>query len=254
MHGLLSKLRGFAQRYASRKTVLGRDAELPQDFDSAAIGIIRRVQPYTMTSPERLFALIQAVRYVSKAGVPGDIVECGVWKGGSMMAAALTLLECHDRSRNLYLFDTFDGMTSPTDRDASIDGIAAQALLQSSSKSDPASVWCCAALEDVTSAMRGTGYDMERLHFVKGPVEETVPDHSPAHIAILRLDTDWYESTMHELKHLFPRLSQGGVLLIDDYGHWQGCRAAVDEYFADNKMSILLNRVDYTGRLVVKMQ
>ncbi len=253
MNGFIRTIRGLAKKCVLGRMRSGADETLPQDFDASAIATIRRVQPYTMTSPERLFALIQAVRYVSKAGVPGDIVECGVWKGGSMMAAALTLLECHDRSRNLYLFDTFDGMTRPTDRDASIDGITAQALLQSSSKSDPASVWCCAALEEVTSAMRGTGYEVERLHFVKGPVEETVPDRSPAHIAILRLDTDWYESTMHELKHLFPRLSQGGVLLIDDYGHWQGCRAAVDEYFADNKMSILLNRVDYTGRLAVKM-
>ncbi len=253
MNRLMRAIRGVAQKCGLGRILSDRDETLPQDVDAAALAIIRRVQPYTMTSPERLFALIQAVRYVSKAGIAGDIVECGVWKGGSMMAAALTLLECHDQSRNLYLFDTFDGMTGPTDRDTSIDGVTAQVLLQSSSKSDPASVWCCAALDGVMSAMRGTGYNTERLHFVKGPVEETVPERSPAHIAILRLDTDWYESTMHELKHLFPRLSQGGVLLIDDYGHWKGCRAAVDEYFAGNNIPILLNRIDYTGRLALKM-
>ncbi|MBS0171440.1 MAG: class I SAM-dependent methyltransferase [Nitrospira sp.] len=254
MNGLISTLRRLAKKCGLGTIVSDGSEALPQDFDPAAMATIRRVQPYTMTSPERLFALIQAVRYVSNAGIPGDIVECGVWKGGSMMAAALTLLECQDRSRDVHLFDTFEGMTGPTDRDTSIDGVTAQVLLQSSSKSDPASVWCCAALEDVIAAMRGTGYDTERVHFVKGPVEETIPGHSPARIAILRLDTDWYESTMHELTHLFPRLSQGGVLLIDDYGHWKGCRAAVDEYFADNNIPILLNRIDYTGRLAVKMQ
>jgi hypothetical protein len=97
-----------------------------------------------------------------------------------------------------------------------------------------------------------SGYDAARLRFVKGKVEDTVPAQAPARIAILRLDTDWYESTRHELEHLDPRLSPGGVLIIDDYGHWAGCRQAVDEYFASRKLHALLNRVDYTGRIAVK--
>lgn len=253
MHEILGRIRRFAKKCGLRRILPSKKEVLPPDFDQAAAAIIRRVQPYTMTSPERLFALIQAVRYVSKAEVPGDIVECGVWRGGSMMAAALTLLECKDRSRRLHLFDTFEGMTKPTDRDLSIDGGTASDLLQSSRRSDPTSVWCCAGLDDVASAMGETGYATEQLHFVKGAVEQTLPNHSPSHISILRLDTDWYESTMHELKHLFPKLSKGGVLLIDDYGHWEGCRAAVDEYFADNKVPILLTRIDYTGRMAVKL-
>jgi hypothetical protein len=100
--------------------------------------------------------------------------------------------------------------------------------------------------------LAGTGYDLASVKFIKGKVEETIPAHAPARIALLRLDTDWYESTRHELAHLFPRLVPGGVLILDDYGHWQGSRRAVDEYMAEHGIPILLNRVDYTARIAVK--
>ena len=93
---------------------------------------------------------------------------------------------------------------------------------------------------------------MDHVHFVPGPVEQTLPDHAPDPIAILRLDTDWYASTRHELEHLFPRVAPGGVLIVDDYGHWEGARRAVDEYFARSDDRILLQRIDYTGRIGVK--
>lgn len=225
---------------------------LPADIDGAAAATIRRARPYTMTSPERLYALIQAVRYVSSARIPGDIVECGVWRGGSMMAAACTLIECGDATRELHLFDTFEGMSPPGARDVDIDGQPASALLRGQDKNDPDSAWCLATLPDVRSALSGTGYEMARMHFVQGKVEDTIPGHTPERIALLRLDTDWYESTRHELEHLYPRLSPGGVLIIDDYGHWAGCRQAVDEYFAARKLHVLLTRVDYSGRIAVK--
>lgn len=228
-------------------------ASLPPDLDPRAAAIIKAVRAYTMTSPERLFALVQAVRYVSAAGIPGDIVECGVWRGGSMMAAARALLECRDSVRHLHLFDTYEGMTAPSAKDVDIGGQRADALLTVQDKADPKSIWCYATLEDVQASMATTGYDMSRIHFVKGKVEETVPMDAPESIAILRLDTDWYESTRHELEHLYPRLRPGGVLIIDDYGHWAGCRQAVDEYFSMRKLPLLLNRVDYSGRIAVKL-
>ena len=229
-----------------------REPALPVDFDAGAADTIRAVRAHTMTSPERLYALIQAVRYVAHAAIPGDIVECGVWRGGSMMAAARTLLECGDTSRELYLFDTFEGMSPPGAKDVGVDGQPASELLRAADRNDPASAWCYASLQDVQSAMAGTGYDATRVHFVKGKVEDTIPAGAPARIAVLRLDTDWYDSTRHELEHLYPRLSPGGVLIIDDYGHWAGCRQAVDEYFASRKLHALLHRVDYTGRIAVK--
>ncbi|HWA38222.1 MAG TPA: TylF/MycF/NovP-related O-methyltransferase [Burkholderiales bacterium] len=214
--------------------------------------VIERVRPYTMTSPERIHALVKATRHVAAAQIPGAIVECGVWRGGSMMATALTLIAAGDTARELYLFDTFEGMTAPTAQDVDLEGTAASALLQAQSKSDPQSVWCYATEEDVGGVMAATGYPRERIHLVKGKVEETLPGEAPAQIALLRLDTDWYESTRHELEHLFPRLSPGGVLIIDDYGHWAGCRRAVDEYLATHRINLLLNRVDYSGRIAIK--
>jgi O-methyltransferase len=112
--------------------------------------------------------------------------------------------------------------------------------------------WCVAGLEDVKRNLYSTGYPKEKLHFIKGKVEDTVPGQAPENIAMLRLDTDWYESTAHELQHLYPRLAKNGVLIIDDYGHWLGSRKAVDEYFAKQSFCPLFNRMDYTGRLAVK--
>jgi O-methyltransferase len=229
-----------------------QEMPLPPDFDAEYAATISRVRAFTMTSPERLFALCQAVRYVVDNKIPGDIVECGVWKGGSMMAVAKTLKSLNEDSRHLYLFDTFEGMTAPSEHDVDFMGVDASKQLVSSTKQEMAakdSIWCYAPLEEVKSAVYSVGYDLNKIHFIKGKVEDTIPNESPATIALLRLDTDWYESTHHELINLFPRISSGGVIIIDDYGHWQGARKAVDEYIKDNKIQILLNRIDSTGRI-----
>jgi hypothetical protein len=221
---------------------------LPEDAET-----IRAVAEYTMTSAKRIQVLCEASRYVSRARIPGGVVECGVWRGGSMMAVARTLLREGDTGRDLYLFDTFEGMTEPTEHDVSIDGKRASELLRGAPRSgDRGSVWCVASAADVRSAMRGTGYPGERIHLVEGRVEDTVPGGAPERIALLRLDTDWYESTRHELEHLFPRLERGGVLILDDYGHWKGARKAVDEYLARPGNAMALHRIDYTGRIGVR--
>jgi O-methyltransferase len=215
--------------------------------DAADAEIVAKVKDFSMTSQARLLALIDAVRYISKNRIPGAIVECGVWRGGSSMAAALTLLQEKDTGRDLFLFDTYTGMTAPTAEDVSRDGRRAKDLMTH------ADVLCAAGLEDVKTNMRSTGYPEAQMQFVVGPVEQTISATSaPRDIALLRLDTDWYASTHHELIHLFPRLARGGVLIIDDYGHWQGTRKAVDEYFASQNLTYLLHRIDYTGRMLVK--
>lgn len=216
--------------------------------------IIEEVRPYTMTSPERIYGLINAIRYVTANRLSGDIVECGVWRGGSMMAAAKTLLSLNSTERHLHLFDTFAGMTPPTDKDGSRfaqkDPSETFAEMQNP---DGTNQWCYASLEEVQSNLLSTGYPKERLHFIKGPVEKTIPGHAPGQISLLRLDTDFYDSSKHEMVHLFPRLVSGGVLLLDDYGHWEGQRQAVDEYLAQQGVRLLLNRLDYTGRVGVKL-
>jgi O-methyltransferase len=213
--------------------------------------VIRAVERFTMTSPERIAAVCQATNYVVSNEIPGAIVECGVWRGGSTMAAAYTLLAGGDRDRDLYLYDTYAGMTEPTEADRDLGGRSASEIMSRLGGDGQGSAWCYASLEDVTANLTSTGYPRERMHFVVGPVETTIPDTVPDRIALLRLDTDWYESTRHELEHLAPRLSAGGVLILDDYGHWQGARRAVDEYLEATGLPILLNRIDYTGRIGV---
>jgi O-methyltransferase len=221
------------------------------DVEPWVARIIEKAAPFTMTSDERISALCHAVRYVTKHNIPGDIVECGVWRGGSMMAAALTLLGEHDLTRTLYLFDTFEGMPPPADIDrAAGSGRSASLLLEEADESSL--IWAHALLEDVCANLASTNYPADRIRFIRGRVEDTIPTEAPEKIAVLRLDTDWYASTRHELIHLYPRLSVGGVLVIDDYGHWEGARKAVDEYINDNRLLILLQRIDYTGRIAVK--
>jgi len=225
------------------------DPRFPKDFDRNTIETILKVSSYTLTTKERLFALCEAVRYLHKNNILGDIVECGVWRGGSMMAVAHTLLSLEDTSRTLYLFDTFDGMSEPSEKDVSIDGVAASDLLRQNTKDEADQIWCYAPVEQVKQTIASTQYPLDRVEFVKGKVEDTIPSSAPTTISLLRLDTDWYESTKHELVHLFPRISSGGVIIIDDYGWWQGARQAVDEYIAENNIKILLNRIDVTGRI-----
>ena len=205
-----------------------------------------RVAPFSMTTPERLFAVHEAVRYLDAAGIEGDFVECGVWRGGSTMMAALTTLEQGPAARHLWLYDTFEGMTEPRDVDVAFDGTSASDEYVARTPEG----WCDASVDDVSANMRSTGYPAELVHLVEGKVEQTIPASAPDRIALLRLDTDWYDSTRHELEHLWPRLVPGGVLIVDDYGHWAGARKAVDEFFAD--APILLSRIDYTGRMAVK--
>jgi hypothetical protein len=230
-----------------------RYRELPHDLDPEIARTVEAVRPYTMTSALRIAALCESVRHVVEAGISGDIVECGVWRGGSMMAVAQTLLRLGDRDRQLYLFDTFEGMTAPGAEDVSLTGERATDLMASErDRTSPDSVWCEAPLATVRSALVRTGYPDANVHFVQGRVEDTLPTQAPKRIALLRLDTDWYESTRHELEHLYPRLVAGGVLIIDDYGHWQGARKAVDEYIARHRLPLMLHRIDYSGRCAIK--
>lgn len=214
------------------------ESDMPQEFWD----LHRRCHEQSMTGPVRLYALHQAVEYIHRRAIPGAIVECGVWRGGSAMMAALTLTQLDAADRSIYLYDTFEGMPEPTDSDVDINGATAASRW--------ADGWCAAPMEVVRANMDSTCYPSYQVTYVDGKVEDTIPDIAPDAIALLRLDTDFYESTLHELEHLYPRLSPGGVLILDDYGNWQGARRAIDEYFADEPL--LLNRIDYSGRIAVK--
>lgn len=211
--------------------------------------VLRAAAPFTMTRVEKRYALYLATRYVTEHAVPGAVVECGVWRGGSMHVVARTLLALGNTSRDLYLFDTFKGMTPPTDRDVTFGGTPVVELLES--RPQTAHIWAVASLEDVRAGFATIPYPADRIHYVKGPVESTLPAQAPDRIAILRLDTDWYESTRHELLSLYDRLVSGGVLIIDDYGSYQGAKEAVDEFLAETGARLLLVPVG-PGRIAVK--
>jgi hypothetical protein len=246
-----SRLRGAVRSLTGRPAeapapAAARADDLPADF----LRLYERAEQFTMTSIERMYALYEACRYIGRAGLEGDVVECGVWRGGSSMMAALTLSDAGDE-RRLWLYDTFEGMPPPSERDVDHTGASAASTLEQDERVAGASnTWAWATIDDVQANMAATGYAPERLTYVQGKVEDTIPGKVPERIALLRLDTDWYDSTRHELEHLYPRLVPGGVLIIDDYGHWEGARGAVDEYFAERP--VFLGRIDYTGRVLVK--
>jgi O-methyltransferase len=223
-----------------------------KSYDQDSLQIYDSVKNYTMTGLERINAVVSAVKYIEANKIEGALVECGVWKGGSTMAMALALKGLGSESRDIYLYDTFSGMNAPTDDDVMYNGTSAHKKFSETSISDEASTWCAIPLETVKDNVFSTGYPRDKFHFIKGVVEKTIPGTLPGKIAILRLDTDWYESTRHELIHLFPLLASNGVLIVDDYGHWQGAKKAVDEYIKEHNLCILLNRIDYTGVIGVK--
>ncbi|MBA2327923.1 MAG: class I SAM-dependent methyltransferase [Actinobacteria bacterium] len=218
----------------------------PPDLSHELLDVARLVRPYTMTSIERINALYEATRYVVRNRVAGAIVECGVWRGGGMMVVARALLDAGEPDRELFLFDTFAGMVEPGPLDRRTDDTPAGEVLDSDQE-----YWCVSTIDEVRQALSKVAYPPDRIELVAGKVEETVPARAPERIALLRLDTDWYESTRHELVHLFPRISPGGVLIVDDYGYWKGARQAVDEYVRENDLPLLLHRIDDCARVAV---
>jgi hypothetical protein len=234
--------------------LLNIGSESAAEVEPEFLDIYRQCQDYTLTSFKTMYALYQAVCYVAQVGIEGDFVECGVWKGGSSMIAALTFLRLNDANRKLYLYDTFEGMPATGGNDDN-DGdhpfkfamnIAAQL------RGSHAGIFYV-PVEDVRRNIRSTGYPDNLIELVKGMVESTIPRRAPEQIALLHLDSDLYDSTYHELTHLYPRLAKGGVLMIDDYGSWKGSRKATDQYFAENGISMLLTPAgDEGARLGIK--
>lgn len=223
------------------------------DFDRDFWPLHDRCGAYSLNSPERMYGTWQAVRHIARRGIVGDVVECGVWRGGSAMLAAATLAAEGVRDRGVWLFDTYDGMSEPSEFDIDrTTGLRVADHWDQIKAMRGSAIVADASLDEVRANMASIDYPAAHVHFVKGLVEETLPDAGPQQVALLRLDTDWYRSTRHGLEHLWPRLSPGGVLIIGDYGRWAGARKAVDEYFADRDDAPLLSRLDVTARVGVK--
>ena len=227
-------------------------SKYPEDISKENIRIYELVENFTMTDINRINALIDATKYIINNNISGSIVECGVWRGGSMMAVAHTLKDM-GIERELYLYDTYAGMNEPTKEDLNVKGKEASNIFESKKISESSSDWCYCSLEEVKNNLYSTGYNKNKIQFIEGKVEDTIPKKIPDKIALLRLDTDWYKSTKHEMIHLFPLLEENGILILDDYGYWEGAKQAVDEYIKEKNIKIFLNRIGYSsGRLGVK--
>jgi O-methyltransferase len=228
---------------------------IPNDIlnDKEFILLYEKCKDYTMTSIERMYSLYQSINYIFRNNIEGDFVECGVWKGGSSMLMALMLKHHGKTNRKLYLYDTFEGMSEPTKFDKTFSGQSATELLKKEKKEIASSLWCYSSLDEVKNNLFLTGFPPENIIFIKGKVENTLKENLPGSTSLLRLDTDWYESTKIELELLFPLLKEKGILIIDDFGHWDGAKKAVTEYFKKNEIEPFLFRIDFTGRLIIKL-
>ena len=220
----------------------------PQDpRDSLSKGAL------SMVNVDRLWAVIQATKYIVKNGIEGDFVECGVWRGGCSLAIAMVLNDLK-ADRKIYLFDTFAGMTEPNKYDFDYSNSSAKDEFNKS-KRDDHNEWCYASIEYVKTQFKKLDLE-KKATFIKGDVLKTLNEETnlPDQIALLRLDTDWYESTKHEMNILYPRIQKDGILLIDDYGYWQGSRKAIDEYLSEHDLTnrCLMWKTDYSGRGLIK--
>lgn len=202
--------------------------------------LIRVCSQFSMISQARFRANIQCVETVLKEDVPGDIVEIGVWKGGSVMSM-MFVCDYYKQYRTIHLFDTFSGMTPASDIDTRVsDNIHFNRFIPTAD----AYFHCKASIEEVKENLNRIKYPCEKINFHVGDICKNtfIPDS----IAVLRLDTDFYESTRHELEQFYDVVSPGGFVIIDDYGYWNGARKAVDEWLQHHP-EVTLTPIDDTG-------
>jgi hypothetical protein len=243
--------------YSIQRAPGGRRGNIAVELDDNDVDLIKYVfdSGYTMTSVPRLVNTLKSCRYVVENNIPGDFVECGVFRGGNCILAK-RLFEQLDANRSIWMYDTFAGMTAPNEHDVTIKNKIHAGKQFEKNQKDQHNDWCYASLEDVKKNFLKSNLKLDGINFIKGDVSKTltIKENIPSKIAILRLDTDWYESTKSELEILYPILSVGGVLIIDDYGFWEGSRKAIDEYFSVCDYKPLFNVIDHSCRSAIKLK
>jgi len=224
---------------------------LPVETEKKIIKFINISNQFSMTGHQRMYLLSQAVLNAKNKRLEGDFVECGIWKGGNILLYKL-LNDFYDLKKTIFAYDTFDGMTTPDKNDIDFQGnLAYNEIIANKKINDKNNIHCFSSISSVQKNILKYS-NLKNIKFIIGPVEKTLlsKENLPKKISILRLDTDWYASTKIELEILYPKLVNGGVLIIDDYGHWQGCRKATDEFFFNKKK--WLHVVDKTCRYLIK--
>ena len=215
--------------------------------------LISVVSKYSMTPKIRIYNLLQALRHIKQKNIDGDFVECGVWKGGNIILFKKFLEnELKNSNKKIFAYDTYEGMNQPSEEDYNLTSKVSAKILLKKEKNKDSNIWGISKIEDVKKNISENVKNLDNINFIKGEVEQTLNSEKnlPLKISILRLDTDWYLSTKKELEVLYDRVSSGGIIIIDDYGHWNGSKKAVDEFFS-NKY-VWMHYVDYACRLIIK--
>ena len=221
-----------------------RIAEISND----ELKILKEITNFSMSTPANHWAIIQSLKHIKENDIKGDIVECGVWRGGNLILFK-KIIDKLNLEKKIFAFDTFEGMPEPGKEDFDLKNINAEKIYKNYKKKDLK--WCFSNIDEVKSNVsKFFKNDYKNFNFIEGKVEETLmyEENLPQSISLLRLDTDFYDSIKKSLEVLYPRLVKGGVLIIDDYGQWKGARKAVDEYF---KTKPFLFYVDHTCRLFI---
>jgi len=246
---LKRKIHYLLLNHGIKITRVGRRGEevFPEYIDPFFVQIYKKNVSKTMAPWQGLYSAYQAAKYISLNRLAGDVVECGVWKGGCAIIMAETLQQFGDTSRNIYLYDTFTGMSEPTEVDTKGGGIISAVEKFKQLRKDEYVDWCYSPYEEVQKNVELCPYPSNKFVLVQGKIEDTIPNTMPEKIALLRLDTDWYESTKHGLEYLYPLIVRNGVFIADDFGAWAGARKAIQEYFDDKPQKILLHLDYYYG-------
>jgi O-methyltransferase len=226
---------------------------IPVEINNTEIKIINHCKKYSMTGELRMSVLINLVKLINKKKIKGDFVECGVWRGGNIILFEKLIEYLSIKDKMIYGYDTFEGMTTPSKFDIYQNNKSAKFLMSKEKKIHNLehTIHAICSLDQVKKNIKESA-KINNIKLIKGDVAKTLKNNKnvPKKISILRLDTDFYESTKIELEILYPRIQNGGVLIIDDYGEWKGSKKAVDEYFK-NKMPFF-HIVDQSCRYLIK--
>ena len=234
MSKLIKKIKFFAELFL-------RDA-----FNLEKVNLFIKAFPYTMVGYKRLSNVYELSKKVVKSNLQGDFVECGVWKGGCSAVMGF-VAQKEGRGRKTWLFDSFEGLPEPGKEDGDLAKTYSENKMQGQMKTINK---CVGPMEDVKKIIFDIlKLNKENIKLKKGWFQDTLPlaKEKIEKISILRLDGDWYESTKVCLDNLYDNVSAGGYVVIDDYGHWEGAKKALNEFFEQRNINPKLVKIDYTG-------
>lgn len=232
-----------------------KEIKFPPELSVEEIDAIRDIKKnnLTMGSIEKLIDTALACKYILNKNIDGDFVECGVWRGGHSILAK-KILELNNSNKKVWMFDTFSGMTEPTEVDKKFSSKDKAIKKYTETLNNDFSRWCYSSIEEVKDNCKKASLNLTGINFIKGDILDKLENTKlPNKISFLRLDTDWYESTKKELEYLYPLLVKHGVITIDDYGSWEGSKKAVDEYFLKNNIHLFLQAVTHSQRTAIKV-